>query len=162
MKIEITISKVKHYLVLAVLMIFAINSNLFAQVEQEWVKGFNGPGNGDDLIRDMVVDNNGNVYVTGQASSNGKGLDFVTKKYNSDGVELWSATYDFPNNNGDDIPYGICVNSSTGDVFVTGSSQTSAGTTIWRTVKYNRDGLQQWFAVQRGRPRYWAQMTGSA
>jgi len=59
-----------------------------------WVKRYNGPGNGDDYAFAMVIDDSGNVFVTGVISDSGTSDDFATIKYvqflcgdcNKDGV----------------------------------------------------------------------------
>lgn len=48
---------------------------------EQWVMRYNGPGNGDDEIKAMVIDDLGNVYVTG--NSFGNGMDYATIKYSS-------------------------------------------------------------------------------
>jgi hypothetical protein len=34
---------------------------------QTWVARYNGPGNADDMAYAMMIDKNGNIYVTGQS-----------------------------------------------------------------------------------------------
>ncbi len=48
---------------------------------QIWVQRYNGPGNGDDEGNAIVVDNNGNVYVTGYDTTAAGGTEIVTIKY---------------------------------------------------------------------------------
>ena len=55
---------------------------------QLWVRRYNGPGNGNDWASAMVLDEAGNVYVTGAS-----GGDSVTIKYDTDGNELWVGLY---------------------------------------------------------------------
>jgi len=42
---------------------------------EEWVQIYNGTGNGTDMVSDLTVDSQNNVYVTGQ-SFNGNNFDF--------------------------------------------------------------------------------------
>ncbi len=49
---------------------------------QIWLQRYNGPGNGDDEAGNaIVVDNNGNVYVTGYDTTAAGGTEIVTIKY---------------------------------------------------------------------------------
>jgi hypothetical protein len=59
-----------------------------------WISYFNGSGNLYDAGKHVVIDGSSNIYVTG-GSYNSTNLDFVTIKYNSSGVQQWSALYDY-------------------------------------------------------------------
>lgn len=113
----------------------------FSQLTQEWVARFNGTGNGSDVARSLVVDNYGNVYVTGTVTDTASGLDFRTIKYNSAGRVIWKAKWN-GSYNGDDEAYSIAVDSK-GNVYVTGRSMGN-GTFDFETVKYNSFGFLQW------------------
>lgn len=113
-----------------------------AQVTQEWVNEYDN-FNDTDMIYDMVVDLDGNVYVTG--SSWGNSIDkenYVTIKYNTLGVELWRREYN--NFNGPDVARAIAIDSS-GGVYITGSSyDNSIDNLDYVTIKYDSAGNQQW------------------
>ena len=48
---------------------------------QIWVQRYNGSGNRDDEAEAILVDDAGNVYVTGYATVSGGGTEIVTIKY---------------------------------------------------------------------------------
>ncbi len=99
-------------------------------IAQQWVNRVNGTGNGMDAITAMVVDKAGNVYVTGYAFNGTNDNDYVTIKYNTNGVQQWLTKYNGPGN-GNDIPTALFVDKS-GYVYVTGSSDAL----IWAIYRY--------------------------
>ena len=64
--------------------------------EQLWVRTYNGPANGRDEANSAAVDELGNVYVTGFSAGIGTERDYVTVKYNAEGVEQWVERYTGP------------------------------------------------------------------
>lgn len=119
-----------------------------SQLTQEWVARFNGSGNSTDGARSLVIDKEGNVYVTGSATGTGTGLDYRTIKYNADGVIKWKAKWN-GSANGDDEAYSIAVDRR-GNVYVTGRSTGNATGFDFATVKYNSSGVRQWSARYNG------------
>ncbi|MCG3120256.1 MAG: hypothetical protein ALAOOOJD_02908 [bacterium] len=112
--------------------------------EQEWVARYNGPGNSIDQVSAVVLDHEGNVYVTGQSVGSSTGYDYATIKYNSQGLEQWVARYN-SEMNASDVATVMAVDQI-GNIYVTGSSQGGGYTTI----KYNKTGVQQWVAHYYG------------
>jgi hypothetical protein len=49
--------------------------------QQQWVERYNGRGNGSDAATGIAVDTNGNVYVTGYATTPEGGTEIVVLKY---------------------------------------------------------------------------------
>lgn len=122
-----------------------------------WVSRFNGTGNYTDRATAIAVDNYGNVYVTGWAHMEPQDagdeilcgtIDYVTIKYDSYGNQLWMKVYAGPGG-GNDIPTAILLDRQ-GNVYVTGSSVSTANKEDYLTIKYNNNGVQQWVARYDG------------
>ncbi|CEF49002.1 unnamed protein product [uncultured bacterium] len=111
---------------------------------QIWVHTYNGPSSRDDKAKGIVVDTNGDVYVTGSSPNSNGDNDFYTAKYSGSnhGALVWAKRY---NNGGDDQAMAIALDPTSGNVVVTGSSSnTTTGLNEYCTVKYNSDGVQMW------------------
>ncbi|MFH1734816.1 MAG: SBBP repeat-containing protein [bacterium] len=93
---------------------------------------------------DVAVDQNGNVYVTGDGDTDTTSYDeeFITLKYDPVGNLLWSAIYDGLGS--DDDEYTKLAIDQNGNVFVTGRSKNSAGDFDYATIKYSTDGDVLW------------------
>jgi len=128
--------------------LFVIISTINAQVSQEWVASYNGPGNNGDMANAIAVDGSGNVYVTGTSVGSGTFYDYCTIKYNSSGAMLWVSRYNGPGN-GDDTPSSIAVDLL-GNVYVTGMSIGNGTYLDYATIKYNSSGVEQWVRRYNG------------
>lgn len=104
---------------------------------QEWVATYDGSAHAIDEVKSIAADNAGNVYVTGYATSATGSYDYITIKYNANGVRQWLARYNGPQN-GSDIAYSIATDNN-GNVYVTGNSYGDA-----TTIKYSAQGTQLW------------------
>jgi len=96
----------------------------------------------------MALDRSGNVIVTGSAAGKGGYSDYVTIKYSSAGVPLWTNRYDGPVN-GDDYACGVAVDGRD-NAIVTGYSTNSAGGYDYVTIKYSSSGVALWTARYSG------------
>jgi hypothetical protein len=93
----------------------------------------------------LDVDESGNVCVTGY-TYDGSNADFGTVKYDTDGNELWSATYSSPGDNWDVASEAVIAPD--GSVYVTGYSiRTNSDIT---TIKYDTLGNEEWVAFYNG------------
>jgi uncharacterized delta-60 repeat protein len=126
------------YIIFSIILIQS--SNLYSQATEEWAARYNGPNNGTDKSHAIAFDNMGNVYVTGETSGAGTGLDFLTIKYNSLGAEIWSKTYNSPGNH-NEISKAIVVDAF-GNAYITGDSHGD-----FVTIKYDSSGIQQWLST---------------
>lgn len=108
-----------------------------------WTARYDGTTAINEIPYGFAVDAQGNSYVTGLTEGTGSGIDWMTVKYNTNGVEQWKTRYTSPNN-AQDIPEGLAVDGS-GNVFVTGRTRIGGGYNDFGTVKYNAAGVQEWF-----------------
>jgi len=109
-----------------------------------WVARYDGPGAGGDSLQAMAVDGTGHAYVTGKSAGATDASDYATVKYDADGNELWAVRYNGPVE-GYDEALAVALDGA-GNVYVTGSSQGTAETTEYLTVKYDGDGNELWTA----------------
>jgi hypothetical protein len=113
-----------------------------------WVAWYDGPGKYFDEANAIRVDENGNVYVTGLSTGSGSGADFATIKYSSDGQEQWVARYDGPGNS---VDFAVAMAiDELGNVYVTGVSLGSGTSSDFATIKYDKDGVEQWVSRFNG------------
>jgi hypothetical protein len=105
-----------------------------------WTNRYNGPGNDWDWAFAVAVDGSNNVIVTGRSAGSGTYsnhwvyFDYLTIKYSSAGVPLWTNRYNGPGNGGD-YAYAVAVDGSN-NVIVTGYSTGSGGNSDFATIKY--------------------------
>lgn len=118
-----------------------------AQAIEAWAQRYNGPANGDDWVSALMVDTNGNVLVTGRSYGGdpqygGSLDDWVTIKYSSAGVPLWTNLYNGPGNLYDS-PAALAADAS-GNVYVAGVSYGTGSWSDWATIKYSSAGVPLW------------------
>ncbi len=111
---------------------------------QQWVRTYNGTGNGPDIANSIIIDNDENVIITGSSVGIGTGVDYITIKYNSTGVQQWIARYTTSGNQRD-AAYSLAVDSSD-NIYVTGESSNDIGGIDYCTLKYDSLGNQLWAA----------------
>jgi hypothetical protein len=114
-----------------------------------WTAVYDGPVGGRDYVDDIVTDEYGNIYVTGQSDGIGSYQDYCTIKYNSKGEEIWTTRYDGTGNYFDRPMAGIALDPED-NIFVSGNSYTASHEVNYCTVKYDNDGNELWTAYCDG------------
>jgi hypothetical protein len=105
-----------------------------------WTNRYNGPTNNLDEATDLAVDGSGNVVVTG-ISLGYAYADYLTIKYSSTGVPLWTNRYNGAADN-DDRARALAVDGN-GNAFVTGDSW-NGSVGEYATIAYSGAGVPLW------------------
>jgi len=118
-----------------------------------WKARYNGPGNGTDEARAVVVDGDQNVYVTGFSMGSGTNYDFATIKYDMNGNSLWTKRYNGMANLSDKA-WAIAISKQNAQdetgihynyfIYVTGQSMKTTNMNEFVTIKYDLAGDTLW------------------
>src|ERR1051325_8149396 len=103
----------------------------------QWTGYYNGPGNSTDDMKSMAIDNQGNVYATGESLGSDFTFDIATVKYSTSGVFQWVSRFNSPGGNSHDAGRSISVDPSGNNIYVTGYAGTGGSTYNMITIKYN-------------------------
>ncbi|MXN90750.1 T9SS type A sorting domain-containing protein [Flavobacterium sp. Sd200] len=107
-----------------------------------WDNTFDNGNEGIEIPNAMVTGADGSVYITGIAWS-GNSVDYLTLKYNSNGVEQWHHTENPTGGETWSEAMAVAVDA-TDNVIVTGYSPNADGWLNYHTVKYNPEGTKLW------------------
>jgi hypothetical protein len=108
-----------------------------------WTNRCNLPGYDNAYARALVVDANGNVFVTGYSERYVfYNRDVATVAYSSTGGSLWTNRYDGPGH-WEDEALSIAVDLS-GNVFVSGNSYGTNNNSDFATIAYSGGGVPLW------------------
>lgn len=110
-----------------------------------WTQTHDGPASGGDEGNAVACDGAANVIVTGYEETAAAGRDIWVRKYDSGGGELWTQTFNAPED-ATDIGRGIAVDST--DAIVVGGSINRGvqSDNVW-VRKYDSDGNELWTSV---------------
>jgi uncharacterized delta-60 repeat protein len=107
-----------------------------------WTARYDGPGNGRDLPAALVLDGQGNIYVTGSSAGSGTLQDWATLKYDSQGQLQWAARFNSADD-ADDDAVDLAVDDA-GNVYVAGIGEGYGTRQDITVVKYNPQGQELW------------------
>jgi hypothetical protein len=115
-----------------------------------WRAVYDGGAGKPDQATALVLDDSGNVYVSGssQLDAGSGGWSFLTIKYDSSGNQVWASRFNGAANR-DDFASAIAVDRQ-GNVLVTGKSKNAADKFQYATVKYDKAGNQLWVQTYVG------------
>lgn len=103
----------------------------------------------ENILADIQMGMEGNVYLAGTCFSNETGIDYLTLAYDKNDSLLWANRFDGASHM-DDIPKAIALDESS-NFYVTGSSENRKEVTEIRTLKYDKDGNELWSTTFCGR-----------
>ncbi|MCU7549945.1 SBBP repeat-containing protein [Chitinophagaceae bacterium LB-8] len=115
-----------------------------------WAKKYNGQENGADNAASLCVDIYGNVYVTGttQVGAGPFDYDYATVKYDANGNERWVKKFNGSQKLNDGTK---CIGvDGNGNVYVTGYSAVSDGSTDIVTIKYGQTSASDFSCGPKG------------
>lgn len=134
------------FLILTILFFGCLRKDTF-EVDIEWVSRYDGE-TGWDIPYSMVLDKEGNIYVTGKSWSREGDFDYCTIKYDKEGKQLWVKKY---NGEGDSIDFACSITTDNyGNIYVTGSSFGANTGYDYLTIKYDKEGNQLWVRRYQG------------
>ncbi|MDI6766922.1 MAG: SBBP repeat-containing protein [Bacteroidota bacterium] len=111
-----------------------------AKINSDGILKFQRGGIG--LLTSIAVDQNGNIIVAGGAGTRYSGWDYVTIKYDSNGVDQWEKRYSDPSGGNDGI--NALTLDKLGNIYVTGLSTSSSRKADFLTIKYSPTGIVLW------------------
>lgn len=111
---------------------------------QVWYKTYNGTANGYDAATDMVVDNMGRIFVTGETFNGNAKLDYTTVKYSQ------SFVYHPPDFNNESAPTSFLFYENKGQLINTDGNlipeEKYYTNTSYPSLYFNKTGLSYVFA----------------
>ena len=118
------------------------SANLYSQPSEEWVKRYNGSGNSFDIVSDLILGSNNDIFVFGSSSGAGSLYDFTIIKYDRDGNTKWIQYYNGKGNSTDQIN-SACLDLHNNS-YVTGFTTDLSFISSLTTAKYDSSGNLIW------------------
>ena len=133
-----------------------------------WMRLYDGPVGGHDEAVGIVLDGQGNVYITGESDDSSSVSSYATVKYDSSGNQLWARRYSPPElyfSHYDAVAIGI---DGASNIYVSGThwnlvmdAMGGLNNADIVTLKYDKDGNLLWSKVHGGDGYYVWTFTGS-
>jgi ankyrin repeat protein len=120
----------------------------YSNGDTAWMRRYNGPSDTTDFTQAMVVDDSGNVYVTGESWDIGTNYNYATIKYYPNGDTAWVRRY-YGTTTYSDGARGLAVDNA-GNVYVTGYSSRTGSMADYATIKYKPNGDSVWVVEYNG------------
>jgi hypothetical protein len=125
--------------------------------QQQWAESYNGADNQHEYARDLALDDDGNVFITGYGdldpSTAYDNYDFITVKYDAAGSQQWVATYGAEDSAYDE-PMAMATDLN-GNVYITGYYLGTNDQYDWLTIRYDNSGALQWQMSYNGAADDW-------
>ncbi len=131
-------------LLVTILQIGILPAAGFAQVEEKWVRRYDGESL-DDRPVGVGVDAAGNAYVAGSSQNSNDTSEIVILKYNPNGNSEWLRPYSLPDKS--QIASAMAVDNA-GNVYVTGTIQNATQDIV--TLMYDTNGNLLWVKFYAG------------
>jgi hypothetical protein len=110
---------------------------------KQWIVKYDGNAVSSDEPMAIKVDKQGFVYITGHSSEANK--DYITIKYDNNGIEMWKKNFNGPANMVDEAEN--LVVDETGNVYVLGYSTVKKNHRNRCLIKYNSAGDEVWKVI---------------
>ncbi len=107
----------------------------------QWAARYSDTNSYEEYGTSVALDEGNNVYVTGYVFTSLLYCDYVTMKYDPNGLRQWVVLYNGSANKSDQA-YSVKVNNS--NVYVTGRSESLSNSFDIVTLKYDQNGQQLW------------------
>lgn len=127
------------------LLTFGVSRCLSQTPTLEWATRYTeSPAGYEQLIKDVITDSAGNTYITGYQWMHNQSntSDGLTLKINSSGIIEWARAYNSTENK-EDAFNSIAIDKS-GNVYVTGLSDSTGTSLNYITIKYDNNGNITW------------------
>jgi hypothetical protein len=127
--------------------LFLISQTSFAQLvpEVEWLKIYDGIGNGNDFVNDMKIDKDHNIYLAGRSEGIDGTPDFIVMKYSNNGDSVFNLRF-ISSQNAWDEANSIAVDSVK-NIYAIGRASFGQSSFYSVFFKYSANGNVLWSKI---------------